>query len=136
MPRSTISSLASAGSATKLSANASSGRIPILPVLVAAIVADLECARHGGHQRCVGTVSQPRKMRWPGRTRPSHRISYRRLVRQRIGPQLEVRRERLRAFAALDQPWRAIAVCGPQPTALPSGIRIVDAAVEALGIEA
>src|ERR1044072_5362721 len=57
-------------------------------------------------------------------------------VRQRIGPELEMRRERLGAFAAFDQPWRAIAVCRPQAAALPARIRIVDAAVKTLGVEA
>src|SRR6266850_1681113 len=50
-------------------------------------------------------------------------------VRQRIGPELEMRCQRLGAFAAFDQPWRAIAVCSPQAAALPAGVRIVDAAV-------
>src|SRR5256885_4654581 len=59
-----------------------------------------------------------------------------RSVRQRIGPQLEVRRERLRSLAALDEPRRAVAVGGPQPATLPASIRIVDAAVETFGIEA
>src|SRR5262245_55573196 len=59
-----------------------------------------------------------------------------RLMGQRIGPQLEVRGQRLGALAAFDQPRRAVAVGGPQATALPAGIRIVDAAVEALGVEA
>src|SRR6185369_4502686 len=57
-------------------------------------------------------------------------------VRQRIGPQLEMRRERLGAFAAFDQPRRAIAVCRPQAAAFPTRIRIVDAAVKTLGVEA
>src|SRR6267142_1750368 len=57
-------------------------------------------------------------------------------VRQRIGPELEMRCQRLGALAAFDQPWRAIAVCSPQAAALPAGVRIVDAAVKALGIEA
>src|SRR6185369_11373112 len=47
-----------------------------------------------------------------------------------------MRRQRLRAFAAFDQPRRAITVRRPQAAALPAGIRIVDAAVEALGVEA
>src|SRR3569833_3165687 len=66
---------------------------------------------------------------------PSFR-SYRRLVRQRIGPQLEVRRQRPSPLAAFDQPWRPIAIRRPQTTAFPAGVRIIDAAVEALGIEA
>src|SRR6185436_16289861 len=58
------------------------------------------------------------------------------LFRERIGAQLEVRRERLRAFSAFDQPRRTIAVGGPQAAAFPARLRIVDAAVESLGIEA
>src|SRR5262249_31549439 len=42
----------------------------------------------------------------------------------------------LRALAAFHQPWRAVAVGAPQPAAFPAGIRIVDAAVESLGVEA
>src|SRR4051812_23573102 len=57
-------------------------------------------------------------------------------VRQRVGPQLEMRCQRLGAFAAFDQPWRAIAVRRPQTAAFPAGLRIVDAAVEPLGVEA
>src|SRR5262245_35564092 len=58
------------------------------------------------------------------------------LLRQWIGAQLEVHGYRLHALAAFDQPWRAVAARGPQATAFPAGIRVVDAAVEALGIEA
>src|SRR6267142_4477087 len=47
-----------------------------------------------------------------------------------------MRRQRLGTFAAFDQPWRAVAICSPQAAALPAGVRIVDAAVKALGIEA
>src|SRR5689334_16918886 len=57
-------------------------------------------------------------------------------VRQRVGSELEMNRQRLRAFPALDQPRRAIPTSGPQTTALPAGFRIVDAAVESLGVEA
>src|SRR5262249_36860708 len=57
-------------------------------------------------------------------------------MRQRIGPQLDVHGARLRALAAFHQPRRAVAVGAPQPAAFPARIRIVDAAVEALGVEA
>src|SRR4051812_6677171 len=57
-------------------------------------------------------------------------------VRERIRAKLEVRRQRFRALAAFDQPWRAVAVGGPQTTTFPAGVRVVDAAVEALGVEA
>src|SRR3954449_1500370 len=58
------------------------------------------------------------------------------LVRQRIRTELEVRGQRLGALAAFDQPGRSVAIGGPQATAFPAGVRIVDAAVEPLGIEA
>src|SRR5271165_322527 len=58
------------------------------------------------------------------------------LIRQRIGAQLEMDRQRSAALAAFLEPGRAIAACGPQPTALPAGIGIVDAAIESLGVEA
>src|SRR5947208_16136996 len=141
MPRNTMSSAASAGSAisASASASASSARIPVLPRCG-------DCRR--SRMRAPHRGTRPMRGRGPptlknvmAGTSPAITalvISARRarLVRQRIGPQLEVRRERLRPFAALDQPRRAVAVCGPQPTALPARIRIVDAAVEALRIEA
>jgi membrane-associated PAP2 superfamily phosphatase len=57
------------------------------------------------------------------------------LSRQRIRPHLEVHDERLRALAAFLEPRRAIAARHPQPTALPSRVRVVDAAFEALRVE-
>src|SRR5436190_12472937 len=76
--------------------------------------------------------TQDRKKEGPERTPAPAAV----LVGQRIGPQLEMRRQRLRALAAFDQPRRAIAVRRPKATALPAGVRIVDAAVEALGVKA
>src|SRR5262245_47559182 len=58
------------------------------------------------------------------------------LVCQRIGPQLDMHGARLAALAALHQPRRAIAVGAPQPAALPAGVGVVDAPVEAFGIKA
>src|SRR6266550_4885793 len=58
-----------------------------------------------------------------------------RSLRQWIRPQLDVHGARARALAALHQPGCAVAVGAPQPAALPATIRIVDAAVEALGVE-
>src|SRR5262245_29933949 len=58
------------------------------------------------------------------------------LLRQRIRPQLEMCGERLVALAAFNQPRRPIAVRGPQASPLPARLRIVDAAVEALRVEA
>jgi hypothetical protein len=47
-----------------------------------------------------------------------------------------VRGERRRSLAAFLQPRRAIAGRGPQAASFPSCIRIVDAAVQSLGVEA
>src|ERR1035438_1729674 len=58
------------------------------------------------------------------------------LLRQRIGPQLDMHGARLRALAALHQPRRAIAARAPEPAALPARVGVVDAPVEALGKEA
>ena len=58
------------------------------------------------------------------------------LLRQRIGSDLEVHDHRLHTLATFLQPRRAIALRRPQAPALPAGIGIVDAAVEALGVEA
>src|SRR5262249_35431231 len=54
----------------------------------------------------------------------------------RIGPDLEVHGQRLRPLAAFAQPRRAVAARGPQSAPLPPGIRVVDAPVESLGVEA
>src|SRR5665647_3233125 len=58
------------------------------------------------------------------------------LLRQRIGADLDVHGARLGALAAFHQPRHAIAAGAPQPAALPAGVGVVDAAVEALGEEA
>ena len=47
-------------------------------------------------------------------------------MRQRIRPDLEVHHDRLRSFASLLKPRRAIAFGHPQSAALPTGVRIVD----------
>jgi hypothetical protein len=57
------------------------------------------------------------------------------LLREGVGAKLEVHGHRLHALAALDQPWRAIADAGPQPSAFPAGVGIIDAPVEPLGVE-
>src|SRR6478752_1202731 len=49
------------------------------------------------------------------------------LMRQRIGPQLEVHHLRPRAFAGLEMKRRARPVGRPQAPALPAAVRIVDA---------
>src|SRR5262245_7291857 len=59
-----------------------------------------------------------------------------RSVRQRIGPHLDVYGARLGALAAFLQPRRAVAVRAPQAAALPAGVRVVDAPVQAFGKEA
>src|SRR4029450_7104573 len=56
--------------------------------------------------------------------------------RQRIGPDLELYHLRQRALAALDVERRALAVGRPDATALPARVRIVDASVHSLGVEA
>src|SRR6266853_636731 len=57
-------------------------------------------------------------------------------MRERIGTDLEVHGHGLHALAALLEPRRAVAARGPQAAAFPAGVGIVDAAVEALGVEA
>ena len=52
------------------------------------------------------------------------------LSRERIRPNLEVHDLALRALAALGMPDVVGAVVGPEPAALPSGVRIVDPALE------
>src|SRR5215831_3960156 len=59
-----------------------------------------------------------------------------RSVRQRIGPHLDVYGARLGALAAFLQPRRAVAVRTPQSAALPAGVRVIDAPVQAFGKEA
>src|SRR5512140_1919515 len=51
-------------------------------------------------------------------------------VRQRIGPQLEVRDLRPLALPALLMPRRLLVVPRPESPAFPAGFRVVDAAVE------
>ena len=57
-------------------------------------------------------------------------------VRERIGAQLEVHDDGLLALAAFHEPRRPVPAGRPQPAALPAGVRIVDAPVEPLGVEA
>src|SRR5438128_1437180 len=57
-------------------------------------------------------------------------------LRQRIGAQLEVYGDGLLAFTAFHEPRRPVAAGRPQPPALPAGVRVVDASVEPLGVEA
>src|SRR5262249_37347754 len=57
-------------------------------------------------------------------------------VRERVGPHLDVYGARLGALSAFLTPWRAVAVRAPQAAALPAGIRVIDASVQALGKEA
>ena len=91
-----------------------------------------------------GARDQKRRDQREGRYQPRHhgipsQIGFtgrNPLLRERVGPQLEMRGERLGAFAALDEPRRAVAVGRPQSASLPAGLRIVDTAVEAFGVEA
>src|SRR2546428_3898890 len=59
-----------------------------------------------------------------------------RSVRERIGAQLEVHDDRLLPLAALHEPRRPVAAGRPEPPALPAGVRVVDAPIEPLGVEA
>src|SRR5437660_5259141 len=70
---------------------------------------------------------------WLSKTR---RLRSRPLFRERIRTDLEVHGHGLHALATFLQPRRAVAARGPQAAALPAGVRIVDAAVESLGVEA
>src|SRR5689334_21217307 len=58
------------------------------------------------------------------------------LLRQWIGPYLEVYKLRLLSATALDMPHHLAAVGRPEAAALPAGLRVVDAAVHTLGMEA
>src|SRR5665213_121802 len=58
------------------------------------------------------------------------------LIRERIGTQLEFHGFAGCALAAFDVPRGARGVCGPETLALPSGVRIVDTAIHALGKKA
>src|SRR6188768_936646 len=57
-------------------------------------------------------------------------------TRQRIRAVLELDRDRQASLPAFAQPRRAVAARGPQAAALPSGLRIVDASVQPLRVEA
>src|SRR6266480_3862266 len=57
-------------------------------------------------------------------------------VRQRIGANLDVHRERPRAFAKLVEPGCAVTAGTPEAAAFPAGIRVVDAPVQTLSVEA
>src|SRR5689334_5320360 len=73
---------------------------------------------------------------WRDGTWSNHEPSTALLVRQRIGPQLKVHHLARRALAGLHVPGRACAHRGPEAAALPAGVRIVDAAVHPLRVEA
>src|SRR5215467_146492 len=57
-------------------------------------------------------------------------------VSKRIRAQLEVHDLGQASLAAFHEPWGAITTGGPQAAALPSRIRIIDAPIESLGVEA
>src|SRR5580704_13095477 len=59
-----------------------------------------------------------------------------RSIRQRARSDLEMHRHRRHAEAAFLMPGHAVAARGPKPAAFPADLWIVDAAVEALGVEA
>src|SRR5690349_15438994 len=58
-----------------------------------------------------------------------------RSMRQRIGTNLNVYRERPRAFSKLVEPGRAVTAGAPKAAALPAGIRVVDARIQTLGVK-
>src|SRR6516164_9798482 len=55
---------------------------------------------------------------------------------ERIGPQLDVNGPGLGALARFLQPRRAVAIRAPESAPLPAGVRIVDAPIKTLGVEA
>ena len=57
-------------------------------------------------------------------------------IGERVRAELEMEGDRHRTLAAFLQPRRPVAARRPYPASLPSGIRVVDAAVNARGIEA
>src|SRR3954447_24391339 len=57
-------------------------------------------------------------------------------VGERVGAELELHDLAGRAFAGLQVEGRAVAVGGPEPAPLPARLRVVDAAVEPLGVKA
>src|SRR6478672_9166024 len=59
-----------------------------------------------------------------------------RSIRQWIRAKLEVHDNGSRPFAPFLQPWRAVAACGPKTAPFPSGLGIIDAPIEALGVKA
>src|SRR5262245_4696326 len=63
-------------------------------------------------------------------------VCYDPLLRQRIGPHLNLYGARLRALDAFLQPRRAVDVRAPKPAALTAGITVVVASVQSLGKEA
>ncbi len=58
------------------------------------------------------------------------------LLRQRVWTYLDMHGARFRTLAALHHPWHAIAAGAPQSAALPAGVWVVNASVEALGEKA
>src|SRR5262249_51363699 len=69
------------------------------------------------------------RTRWLAMTRPV-------LVRQRVRTHLNVNRNRRHAFAAFLEPRRPVPLRRPPTSAFPASLRIVDARIESLGIEA
>src|ERR1700730_13182519 len=57
-------------------------------------------------------------------------------MQQWIGALLEVQSDRLGSFPTFLEPGGSVAARGPQPPALPARVRIINASVESLSIEA
>src|SRR5215218_3208142 len=58
------------------------------------------------------------------------------LLGQRIRTELKVDSNRPAALAPFPQPGCPVAAGGPQPAALPAGMRVIDAPIKPLGVEA
>src|SRR5262245_51248500 len=57
-------------------------------------------------------------------------------MRKRVRAKLEVHDDRLLALPTFHEPRRAVAAGRPEAAPLPAGCRVVDATIEALGVEA
>src|ERR1043165_6354350 len=132
MPRSTMSSSASAAALVTLNASAiATARIVPSGNCCWRIVADRTARRHPWAAR----GRQPAKA-IAGRVARAAIVLLDALVCQRVGPDLDVHGTRLGTLAAFLQPRRAVAVGAPQAAPFPACVRIVDARIQPLGEEA
>src|SRR5262245_53009595 len=91
------------------------------------------CGTPGGLPGYVPLEHYPKKHRvsWGARRGPPSSS-----MRQRVRADLEVHDDGLLALPAFHEPRRPVAARGPEAASLPAGGRVVDAPVEALGVEA